>query len=324
MQLMKAARFVGPGLVDVQRVPIPEPGPAEVLIALEGTGVCASNLPLWQGASWLSYPLSPGSGGHEGWGTIARVGRNVDPALEGKRVAALSYNAYAEYDLARADQVAMLPEGLSALPFPGEAIGCAVNIFRRSNIQPNHSVAIVGIGFLGTLLTRLATRAGARVIALSRREHALREAERMGACLTMPVAAHAEAVSRIREFTGGAGCDVVIEATGKQAPLDLSAELIREGGRLVIAGYHQDGPRLVNMQLWNWRGIDVINAHERNPAVALGGIREAAELVRDGVLRMDGLYSEFSLEQLGQAMSATEQRQAPFMKALIRTREVVS
>ena len=63
----------------------------------------------------------------------------------------------------------------------------------------------------------------------------------------------------------------MIEAVGKQWPLDLAAELTREGGRLVIAGYHQDGPRQVNMQLWNWRGFDVANAHERDPQVAVRG-----------------------------------------------------
>jgi len=54
----------------------------------------------------------------------------------------------------------------------------------------------------------------------------------------------------------------VIEAAGQQWPLDLATELTRERGRLIIAGYHQDGPRQINMQLWNWRGLDVINAHE--------------------------------------------------------------
>ena len=66
------------------------------------------------------------------------------------------------------------------------------------------------------------------------------------------------------ELTGGRFCDVVIEAVGKQWPLDLAAELAGERGRLIIAGYHQDGLRQVNMQLWNWRGLDVINAHQRD------------------------------------------------------------
>jgi threonine dehydrogenase-like Zn-dependent dehydrogenase len=67
----------------------------------------------------------------------------------------------------------------------------------------------------------------------------------------------------VRSLTNSAFCDVVIECTGMQWPLDLAGELTRERGRLVIAGFHQDGPRQVNMFLWNWRGLDVINAHER-------------------------------------------------------------
>jgi hypothetical protein len=43
------------------------------------------------------------------------------------------------------------------------------------------------------------------------------------------------------------------------------AELTARGAGSIVAGYHQDGPRQVNMQLWNWRGLDVINAHERDP-----------------------------------------------------------
>jgi hypothetical protein len=54
---------------------------------------------------------------------------------------------------------------------------------------------------------------------------------------------------------------------------DLAGELCAERGRLVIAGYHQDGMRQVNVQLWNWRGIDVINAHERDPQAYVDGMR---------------------------------------------------
>ena len=92
----------------------------------------------------------------------------------------------------------------------------------------------------------------------------------------------------------------MIEAVGQQWPLDLAGELTAERGRLVIAGYHQDGPRQVNMQLWNWRGLDVINAHERDPAVYLAGMRDAAEAVAGGRLDPGTLYTNtYTLEALG-------------------------
>ena len=71
-----------------------------------------------------------------------------------------------------------LPAALDGVPFPGEPLGCAINIFRRSDIEAGQTVAIVGIGFLGALLTQLAAHAGARVIAISRRPFALDVARR--------------------------------------------------------------------------------------------------------------------------------------------------
>jgi threonine dehydrogenase-like Zn-dependent dehydrogenase len=110
----------------------------------------------------------------------------------------------------------------------------------------------------------------------------------------------------------------VIEAVGKQWPLDLAGELCAEGGRLVIAGYHQDGPRQVNMQLWNWRGLDVVNAHERDPARYVSGVRRAVEAVASGRLDPSVLYTHrYPLERLGEALDATRDRPDGFLKALV-------
>jgi threonine dehydrogenase-like Zn-dependent dehydrogenase len=316
---MRAAVITRPGEVEIIDVPLPQPKPGEVRLRLEGTGVCASNLPLWQGAPWFSYPMPPGQGGHEAWGRVDAVGSDQDAAWLGKRVAALSYNAYADCDLASVDRLVELPEELGEQPFPGEALGCAMNIFRRSAIQPKMLVAIVGVGFLGALLTRLVSRAGANVIAISRRDHALSTARDMGARETIELRDHAEILERVAQLTEKRLCDCVIEATGKQWPLDLSAELTREHGRLIIAGYHQDGPRTVNMQLWNYRGLDVINAHERNPATCLRGMGEAVEAVKAGWLDPRPLFThEFTLSELGAAFSHTRDRPQGFMKAVIR------
>jgi threonine dehydrogenase-like Zn-dependent dehydrogenase len=214
-----------------------------------------------------------------------------------------------------------LPSELDGLPFAGEPLGCAMNIFRRSGISPGQTVAIVGIGFLGAILTRLATDAGARVIALSRRPYSLDVARRMGAVETLALDDHYALIARVSELTEGRFCDVVIEAVGKAWPLDLAAELTRERGRLVIAGYHQDGPRQINMQLWNWRGLDVVNAHERDPAVYAEGVREAVEAVRSGQLDLNDLITHaYPLEQLDQALDATRDRPDGFLKAVVRMR----
>ncbi|WP_201859790.1 MDR/zinc-dependent alcohol dehydrogenase-like family protein [Microvirga soli] len=315
---MRAAILTGPGQIEVRQVARPEPGPGQVRLRLEGCGVCASNLTPWAGPEWMQYPTEPGALGHEAWGFVDALGEGVENLSIGDRVAALSYRSYAEYDLADAGAVMRLPEALAGQPFPGEPLGCAMNIFRRSEIEDGQTIAIIGIGFLGAILTKLATDAGARVIAISRRPFSLDLARRMGAAETIPMDDHNGIIGKVKELTGGMFCDRVIEAVGKQWPLDLAGELTRERGKLIVAGYHQDGPRQVNMWLWNWRGIDVINAHERDPNIYMQGLREAVGAISSGRIDPSSLYTHtYPLDRLGEALNATRDRPDGFLKALV-------
>jgi threonine dehydrogenase-like Zn-dependent dehydrogenase len=193
-----------------------------------------------------------------------------------------------------------------------------MNIFRRSKVQAGQDIAVIGVGFLGAILVKLASNACARVFAISRRTESLDLARRMGAAETIPMDDHSRIIERVRDLTEVRFCDRVIEAVGKQWPLDLAAELTREGGRLVIAGYHQDGPRQVNMQLWNWRGFDVINAHERDPSVVLRGMREALGAIQRGVIDPEVLITHrFPLDRLDEALNATRDRPGNFVKAVV-------
>lgn len=316
--MMRAAILEKAGQVAVIEQPIPEPDAGQVLIRLEGCGVCASNLTPWAGPEWMEFPTKPGDLGHEGWGVVEAVGAGVDAVAPGDWVAALSYRSYAEYDVADAANVVKLPAALAGQPFPGEPLGCAMNIFKRSQIEAGQMVAIVGIGFLGAILTRLASQAGARVIGISRRPYSLDLARRMGAAETIAMDDHNAIIARVKDLTGGAFCERVIEAVGKQWPLDLAGEITGERGRLIVAGYHQDGPRQVNMWLWNWRGIDVINAHERDPKIYMQGMREAVAAVESGRLDPSSLYTHrYPLERLGEALDATRDRPDGFLKALV-------
>jgi len=323
MRMMQAAVLAAPGEVELASVPLPEPAEGEVRIKLEGCGVCASNLEPWAGLEWMTYPGEPGGLGHEGWGIVDALGPGVTGLEEGDRVATLSYRSFAQYDVAKASMVVRLPPGLEGQPFPGEPLACAFNIFRRSDIREGQTVAIIGIGFLGAVLTRLASEAGARVIAISRRQESLDLARHYGAAETVAMDDHWAIIERVKQLTGpglgeGAMCERVIECVGKQWPLDLASELTGFGGRLVVAGYHQDGPRQVNMQMWNWKGIDVINAHERDPAVQLQGLREAIEAVASGQLDPAPLYSaRYPLDRLGEALDATRDKPGGFVKALV-------
>ncbi len=316
--MMRAAVIAGPRGARVERVTRPEPGPGTVRVKLEGCGLCGSNLPVWEGRDWFKYPMQPGAPGHEGWGVVDAVGSGVTGFKVGDRVATLSSAAYAEYDVVETGSTVLLPPSLAGKPFPGEPLGCVMNIFRRGDIQAGQTVAIIGIGFLGAILTKLATQAGARVLAITRRPWALEVARGMGAAECIPMDDHHRIINRVKDLTGGQFCERVIEVVGEQWPLDLAGELTRERGRLMVAGYHQDGPRQVNMWLWNWRGLDVINAHERDPKVYLEGIRMAVDAVASGKLDPTPLYTHsYKLDQINTAFETMKTRPDGFLKALV-------
>lgn len=312
---MRAAVVAAPHRLELTSAPLPEPGRGQVLVRIEGCGICGSDLAVWEGRPWFDYPLAPGRPGHEAWGTVERVGAAVDGFAQGQRVAGLLYNGFAEFDVAEAGALVALPDDLAG-PFPGEAVGCAMNIFARCGIGSGDVVAVVGVGFLGGLLVQLAAAAGARVVAISRREFALDTGSVCGAADV--VALEGDPGSDVAELTGGAMCDVVIEATGHQSGLDAAAGLVRVRGRLVIAGYHQDGPRTVDMQSWNWRGIDVVNAHERDPAIYVRGISAAVEAVTQGRLDLGPVLTHtLPLERLDAALDLALERPDGFVKAVV-------
>lgn len=315
---MQAVVLTAPGEVALKEVAVPQPGKGEVRIRLEGSGVCASNIPVWEGREWFTYPVTAGNLGHEGWGVIDTLGEDVTGLEVGDRVAGLSYNAYAEYDIAKADEVVKLPSSLDGKPFPGEPLGCAMNIFNRSDIKQGQKVAIVGAGFLGALLIQLAKSAGAEVIAVSKREFSLETAKAAGADHLVPMDDHYKIIEKVSELTGGKLCERVIEVTGKEWPLNLSIELTAERGKLIVAGFHQDGMRQLNVQMLNWRGIDMISAHERDPQQYVKGIKDAVTAVESGQMDPYPLFTHsFSLDEAQDAFSHLANRPDGFIKALV-------
>ena len=145
-------------------------------------------------------------------------------------------------------------------------------------------------------------------------------ASQLGAAHLVPLGDTWDTINQAKAANAGRECDVVIEAIGLQAPLDIATHLTATRGRLLIAGYHQDGNRQVDMQLWNWRGIDVINAHERDAAVYVAGMREAAQLVEAGVLPLELLVTHvFPIEDAAEAFRHAVQRPDGFLKAAVLT-----
>jgi threonine dehydrogenase-like Zn-dependent dehydrogenase len=283
-----------------------------VLVRVLACGLCGSDQNAWHGVPGLDYPLPPGAPGHEVWGEVAALGAGVrQPGLTvGARVTGLLQNGYAEYALADADALVALATGSGEAIVLGEPLACAANAVRRSRWQPGEAVAVVGFGYLAALMVQLMFPPGARWIAISRRAESRELALRLGAGEVYPF----EAVP--------ACCwdsfPLVVEAAGVQQSLDYATWLTAYGGRLVVAGYHADGPRTVNMQSWNWKGIDVINAHERQPAIYLRGLREGLAIAEQRQLDLASLISHrWPLEQLGSAFEQAAARPPGYVKGVI-------
>jgi threonine dehydrogenase-like Zn-dependent dehydrogenase len=299
---MRAARLVGPGQLEIVEVADPTPGPDEVLVRVRACGVCASDLNAWRGVPGIDYPLPPGAPGHETWGDVVSAGPGVHHLASGQRVTGLVWNGLAELAVARADYLAAIDR-----PLLGEPLACAMNVVRRA--APVDHVAFVGFGYLAALCAQLLP-AGTRWLALSRRDESRALALRLGA----ERAYSFDAVpSELWDSV-----PVVIEAAGVQATLDFATWLTAYGGRLVIAGYHADGPRTVNMQSWNWKGIDVVNAHERQPEVSVRALSDGLQLVTERHLDLAALQThEFALDDAAAAFQTAEARPAGFVKAVV-------
>ncbi|MBV9322822.1 MAG: alcohol dehydrogenase catalytic domain-containing protein [Chloroflexi bacterium] len=305
---MRALRLVAPRRAECVEVPEPSPGPGEVRVRIDACGVCGSDLNSWRGVPGVEFPLPAGAPGHETYGEVLALGQDVVGLGVGQRVTGLMWNGFAESGIASVDNLLPVPVELGPGPVIGEPLACAMNVIRRSGVAPGDRVAIVGFGYLAALVAHLLPTEPGEWIAISRRCESRALARHMGASAVYDFSSVPD--SAWDSF------DIVIEATGVQAALDVATWLTASAGRLVIAGYHADGPRTVNMQSWNWKGIDVINAHARRPDVYLDALRRSFEVLRQRPL--PALVSHtWPLDRAADAFAAAEARPPGFTKGLV-------
>jgi len=207
----------------------------------------------------------------------------------------------------------------------GEPLGCILSGARRTNVELGDTVAIVGLGFMGLLMLQAARLRGpARIIAIDPRADALETARRTGADETytpdqVPDRLMMDGWGRIGK---GYGANVVFEASGTQPGLTLAGQIVREHGVLSLVGWHQGGPRQVDMEMWNWKAFDVINAHERRMDYLMDCMRRGMDLLGAGKLAMGPLVTHcYRLEEVDQAFQALVDKPEGFHKAVIVVEE---
>jgi len=256
--------------------------------------------------------------GHEVSGVVEALGEGVSGVEAGQPVTALAQRGFAEYTTARAANIIPLPKNIPLHLALGEPIACAANAAMRAGIQLGDTVVLVGAGFMGALLLQFVTQLGAaHVSVIDPRPSARALARQLGADSVLDPGEN-DPVRAILSLTEGAGADVVIEATGNQRGLDLAATLTRTRGRLVIYGYHQGGTRTVDAQLWNLRGLDIVNAHQRDNSDYMKGMRVGINMLKHRKLDMTSLVTHrFPLEQIADAFALALERPEGFVKAIV-------
>jgi 2-desacetyl-2-hydroxyethyl bacteriochlorophyllide A dehydrogenase len=201
----------------------------------------------------------------------------------------------------------------------GEPLACAVNAVDVAAPALGDDVVIVGAGFMGHLIHKLVMLRGPRqVIVTDTRDDALARARLFGATATVNVTTR-PAADVVGELTGGKGADITFEATGAQSALDGLHEVTRMSGTVVIAGYHQGEPRRIPLGTWNWMAYRIVNAHFREPATILRGMRRGMRLLTSGRISLDGLVTHaVPLERIDEGFQVAIEKPAGFVKATVR------
>lgn len=314
---MKQAVLVQPRSSEIYERPAPNVGPEDVLVKVLTCGVCASELHGWAGDS-EPYPREYG---HEVAGVVVETGEKVIDFKPGMAVTGLFLKGYAEYARVNQRYVTRIPEGVAIEQALGEPLACVLSGARRTPVELGDTVAVVGLGFMGLLtLQAIRLRGPVRLIAIDPRPEALQMASRLGAdeVMTPDQVPHRLTLTQWKELGKGHGVDVAIEASGTQAGLTLAGQMAHEHGCLSLVGWHQGGPRLVDMELWNWKALNVVNAHERRLDYLMDCMCRGLALVAAGKLEIGSLITHrFPLMGVDEAFGALQSKPNGFIKAAV-------
>lgn len=265
---MLAALFYAPHDVRMEERPVPQPGAGEVLLRVAAATTCGTDLKALRRGHPVLFQRTPAGFGHEVAGIVAATGSGVTQCAEGDAVVVANSapcqrcfycrrgdfslcedllflnGAYAEYMLVPARIVRLnlyhLPPATSFTAAAlTEPLACALHGIEASNIRPDDTVAILGAGPLGLLLTALAGQRGARVIVSGRGTQRLALARHLGASMVIDAAelsADEQREAIRRETDRRRGVDVAIEAVGLPETWELATGLVRPGGLVNFFG----------------------------------------------------------------------------------------
>jgi L-iditol 2-dehydrogenase len=262
---MLAAVLYGKEHLEIESVAVPELGPGDLLVRVRTALTCGTDVKVFRRGYHARMIVPPALFGHELAGDIVQVGDKVTQFKPGQRVVAansapcfncfycrrglenlcedLLFNngAYAEFIRIPSRIVERntyeIPDHVSyqeaALVEP---LACVLRGLEETGVMPGDSVAVMGLGPIGSMFVRLAKIYGARVIAIGRRQQQLDRAQEMGADEGIIAADGVDIVPTVKSLTQGRGVDVAIEAVGHPAAWQTAVRMLRRGGTVNFFG----------------------------------------------------------------------------------------
>ena len=348
---MRVARLYGPKDIRVECGDAPPaPAPGEALLKILTVGVCGSDLHMYEtGRIGYTDITEPFVLGHEFMGQVVALGSDAldgahRPLQVGQRVAVepavpcwrcelcehghpnLCPNHYF-YGLFPDDgalREQMLVSARNCFPMPDslsddvgpllETLGVAIHAIDLSKIRIGHTVAVIGVGPVGALITRLAVLAGAaRVIAFDKLDWRLQKACDWGATQAINVDRQ-DPVRAAMEATGGRGVDLAIEAAWADHSLQQAADMARYGGRLVLVGIPPDDELRLKHSVARRKGLTIVMSRRMKHTYP-----RAIELAASGAVKLDELVSHrFDLAETAGAYASNAAYEDGVNKVILR------
>jgi propanol-preferring alcohol dehydrogenase len=349
MATMKAARLLQPGKpLEIQEVPIPTPGPGEVLVRVEACGLCGTDIHLAVDGD-LPVERTPITLGHEAAGVVAGASADDGGVREGDRVALFPAascgschfcrigreslcdrskvygmardGALAEYVTAPAASVITLPP---EVPFDigavvTDAVATPFHALRaRGALRAGEAVGVVGCGGLGTHAIILARMMGAScIVAIDTDPRALERALRHGADFALNPS-EGDVRKLLRTAVPG-GLDLVLECVGSAKTVQLAIRCLGKCGRAVLIGVGPERPELPPLVAFVGREQAVLGSFGMDRV----DIEDLYGLIASGRLNLsESISARYSLEKADDALQHLARKEDAVVRVLVEPREV--
>lgn len=294
------------------------PGFGQVLLKIEGCGLCNWELNFWDGS--LNFQGYPHKLGHEFAGVVAAVGPGCTKLKVGDKVSAVErgFGGFAEYRVTNESACELLADHIDPRYAMGEPQKCILTVLRAAAPEAGDFGVVLGVGPMGMWCVQaMAGRLLTGLIAIDVDDKKLEMANQFGATHTIN-SAKENVVERIREITGGHMADFVIEGTGIPALLNNAQDYLKSGrGRLILMSSHHSDCSFDFRKAVD-KGLEFRIAHPPYSQNERDDFRRAVSLINNGTFRNEPLVSHvFKLSEIQKAFETLEHKPKDFMKGIV-------